>query len=1152
MVAAPASAKNNAMAIRLGAWMRTVLLGTMGALALGLPAAAQPQSKTSSFTLTIPAAPLGDALNQFAQQTGLQVLFSSQLVAQMQGPRVTGSHTAEEALSQLLANTGLKFEFVNPRTITIVSASNPPSQPEKLTKSVVEARFAEQQGKDVPDENLKTTETNNARSARGDNSMKHNSFLARVAAFLGVCASASISSTACAQGVAAANASLELEEVVVTGSRVITNGNDSPTPVTVVSMDQLMTANPTGLSQALQQMPALLASPNQGGQGPGVTAVINLRGIYGGRNLVLIDGHRQPPTVPGSNAGVDTNLIPQMLLKRVDIVTGGASAVYGSDAVTGVINFVMDNNFNGVKFTGQVGQSTYNDDHTYNFGIAAGTQLFDGRGHIEASYQNFNDPGLPDRFSRAWGRGVWSMQGAVPNAPGNAAAGTVNNPYRLYRDVRFGTTNFGGVINSGTLAGLQFAQNGLLSTFTAGAPTGSGGVQIGGDGGYYTTTSAFAGQNMDQAFVRFDYDFTDTMKGYVEAIPSRVHNWANQTNANLSNRAIGYNNAYLSTLQPNYQALIAAARANPACAALATAPPTATCAFNFSRIFNQLDAFPAPRTETTENSLTFLAGLAGSLGDYKWDIGFEHAKETTKQVRPNNYSNPRLFAALNAVVNPANGQTVCNAALVNPAVYSGCVPLNVFGPTSMSRAAFDWISNPSSDTTTNAIDDVTASITGAPISSWAGPIDMALSGEWRRQTYAVDSTAYPSDPVSCTGIQFNCTSSTTPYQSATAAFPEAEVTVSEYAFEAQVPLLVDAALAKSLAFNGAARYTDYSTSGGIWSWKVGLTWAMNDALAVRATRSRDIRAPTLQNLFAPLTVGVSVPFADIQVNVPAGVNNIVTPTTQTRGNPNLLPEIGNTTTVGFVWTPQFIEGFSASIDLYDIDITQGINNPSPFQVATLRSCVDSGGTAPVCVLYVRPLPYSDHTAANLLTQTNNIVVNTGGVSTKGIDTELNYRRSIAGRPFSTRLLLNYQPHLIYDLTPAPIVDVGGAADGVNVLAATPNIKGLLQISYDVVENFTVTLQERARNAVTQNGNESLIIVPNSVRGAWYTDLNLNYKMKPGGGDLDVFLNIRNLINTPPDPWASTGGTGQIGTFGGWLQGDDPMGRYYTLGFRYKL
>ncbi len=1116
---------------------------------------------TETIRFKIPAEPLAIALLQFSSQAHVQIATSGTEVGRAHSLGAVGSMSIGKALESVLSGTGFTYQISGDRSIAVfprdrnVPAAPPTGPPAGVSSTTTEAEpeagVNGDQGRTNMNSGVESSEHQGIWrrilslfiGSREKKTTSHYSSSGFGRAFV-LC---SAMSTTCgalaatpansAQGAAAE----ELQEVVVTGSRVITNGNDSPTPVTVVSVEQLMEANPTSLAQALNQLPALLASPNQGGQGAGTSAVINLRGIYQGRNLTLIDGHRQAPTGGGggiTGGGVDTNLIPSMLLKRVDIVTGGVSAVYGSDALTGVVNFVMDNNFNGIKVIGQTGISNYNDDRTYSIGLAGGTSLFGGRGHIEGSYQNFNDPGLPDRFSRDWGKGVWSMQGAVPGS--TAAAGTTANPYLLYRDVRFGTTNWSGVINTGPLAGLQFAQNGVLSTFNNGAPTGSGGVQIGGDGGHYTTSSAFAGQNMDQAFGRFDFDFTGTVHGYGEVIASEVRQWTNGTNTNLQPRAIGYNNAFLSTVQPQYQTIIAAQRA---------ANPLGT--FNYSRIFNQQDAFPAPRTETTVSSITFLTGLTGTWGKYKWELGLERANQKSRTFSPNNYSNPRLFAALNAVVNPANGQVVCNAALTNP-IYAGCVPLNVFGPTSISRAAFDWIKNPSSNTTRNGMDDVTASIAGSPVSSWAGPIDMALSAEWRRQTYEVSSTVSPADPVSCTGIQFNCTGTTTPYQNATATFPEAEVKVTELAYEAQVPLLKDAFLAKSLAFNGAARYTNYSTSGTVWSWKAGLTWSINDALTMRGARSRDIRAPTLANLFAPLTVGVSVPFADIQVNVPAGVNNIVTPTTRNQGNPNLLPELGNTTTIGLVWTPQSIQGFSASLDYYNIKITQGINNPSPFQVATLRACTDSNGTAPVCALYVRPLPYSDHTAANLLTGINNFVVNTGGVSTYGVDTEIDWAHPIAGHNFSARVLLNYQPHLIYDLTPAPIVDVGGAADGVGQLAATPNIKGVLQLNYEVVNNLTATVQTRWRNAMKQNGNESLIFVVQKVAPTWYTDMNLNYKLQAGGGAMDLFLNVRNVFNKPPDPWASTGGTGQIGTFGGWLQGDDPMGRYYTLGVRYKL
>ena len=931
-----------------------------------------------------------------------------------------------------------------------------------------------------------------------------------------------------------------IEEVVVTGSRVVTNGNKMPTPVTVVALEQLQAANPGPIAQALAELPALLASPNQGGQGPGAQAVINLRGIYQGRTLTLLDGHRQPNT---GASGVDTNLIPSMLLKRIDIVTGGASAVYGSDAVTGVVNFVMDNNFNGVKLSASSGISTFGDDPTFDAGIALGQSFMGGRGHVEASYQHFSDPGIADRFDRAWGRGLYSMQGAVPGS--TAGAGSVQNPWLLYSNSRFATSNFGGVINTGPLANLTFLQNGVATPFNHGTPTGSGGAQIGGDGGYFTTTAAFGQQYMDQGFGRLDYDFTDTIKGYVEFASTTVLNVASNSNVQLSAKAIGNNNAYLRGIT------LPTGIANPYNAAVTTS-------FNFSEVFNELDAFPAPQSQNRGTSNTVLAGLNGSFGKgYKWEAGYEHAVETTSNFQPFNTSTPRLYAAINAVVNPANGQVVCNAALVNPSVYGGCVPLNLFGPSTMNRAAFDWINAPSTATTTNVIDDYSASFTGSPISTWAGPVDMALSGEWRRQTYGVHSTALPTDPVSCVGIQFNCVASTAPYASSTANFPTAQVTVGEAAYEAQVPLLKDMFLTKSLSANLAARWTDYSTSGALWSWKLGVTWAVNDDLSIRWAKSRDIRAPTLANLFAPYTVGTSVALADVHVFGTDPVthlpySNNVQPTTVSQGNPKLLPELSDTITLGFIWTPEAVRGLSVSMDGYDIRVTQGINSPTPFAPATQLACENSGGTAPVCALYVRPLPFSNHTSANLITQLNNITVNTGGVWSYGIDTEVNYTRLVNDHRLGFRALVNYQPHLIYDLTPAPIVDVGGSADGVNVLAATPNLKGTIQVNYEVINNLTAMLQGRFRGGVTQNGNTVLVFVQNRVPAAWYADLNLTYKFRTHGADTSVFFNVRNLFNTPPVPWASTGGTAQIGTFGGWLQGDDPLGRYFKVGVSAKF
>jgi outer membrane receptor protein involved in Fe transport len=963
-----------------------------------------------------------------------------------------------------------------------------------------------------------------------DTNMKNRPLFAQIASLFG----AAFAAAATAQTASLAQADDQISEVVITGSRVIKNGNDSPTPLTVVSMDQLMEANPGPVTQALSQIPALLGTYNQGQQGGGPQAVINLRGIGQARNLILFDGHRMSPTLTDSfGAVVDTNLIPTMLLKRVDIVTGGASAVYGSDAVSGVVNYVMDSDFNGLKVTGQMGESTYNDDRTYNIGIAAGTHVLGDRGHIEFSYQNYNDPGLPSRFSRGWGRGLWSLQGTVVGSTTANPPGSVGNPWALYSNTRLNNTNFGGVINTGPLAGLQFAQNGVLSPFNPGTPTGSAGQSIGGDGGYYTTVTAFAGQNMDQGFGRFDYQFTDGVKGYAELAISRVDNWSNGNNDEVRTKAIGYNNAYLAAIQPAYQAKIAAA---------AAANPLGS--FNFSRIFTG-DQFSGPRTDILGKQYLFISGLEGSWGRYHWDVGFEHSTVTTLTDTPNGYSLPRLYAAMNAVVNPATNQVVCNAALVNPAVYGNCVPLNLFGPSSMNQAAVNYVMQDIQNTATFVTDDATVNLTGAPVSSWAGPIDMALSGEWRRPTYKVDSNATPTDPFDCTGIQFNCVSSgptkIQPYVLSYANFPQVSETVAEAAYEANVPLLTNQTLAKSMALNAAVRYVNYSTSGSVWPWKLGLTWKVNDDWVLRTTRSRDIRAPGLTDLYAPPTFG----FLNL-TDSHTGLTGIV-PTLQA-GNSALTPEISDTVTAGFVWTPKFVDGLSVTLDYYHIHITNGIARIT----AAAALCEQSNGTSPLCSTIIRPLPFSDRTAANFPTEEIFATLNTAGFLTYGLDSEVNYTRRLYGRNFGVRLIGNYQPHLI-NYVPTGPVDVGGAADGIAALQGIPNVKALLQVNYDVLPTFTVTVQERYRNAERWNGNPVQNFAIGKIGPAKYTDLTLSYKLQALGGDVQTFLSIRNLFNTPPQPWASSGGTAQIGSFGGYLQGfDDAVGRYYTVGFRYKL
>ncbi|MGH2448681.1 MAG: TonB-dependent receptor plug domain-containing protein, partial [Chloroflexota bacterium] len=306
----------------------------------------------------------------------------------------------------------------------------------------------------------------------------------------------------------------QLQEVTVTGSRVIQSGLDSPTPLTSINMGSMSELQPTTVADQLNDLPTFSGSRNQftnastGNLGTGPAApnpsanVLNLRNMGYLRTLVLYDGKRVPATSPDGTT--DVNMIPQMLLQRVDIVTGGASAVYGSDAVTGVVNFITNTHFTGLKVQANAGISGDYDDRTYDQGVAWGKDLFGGRGHFEMSLENRSDPSILYRNQRQWGRDVWTMQGA----------GAAADPYRLVENTRIGTSTFGGLITSGPLAGQQFTSDGYLAPCVTGSPTGTKGIYSGGCGAYNNSSFA-ASLQMDQAFARFDYDFSDSVHGDV-------------------------------------------------------------------------------------------------------------------------------------------------------------------------------------------------------------------------------------------------------------------------------------------------------------------------------------------------------------------------------------------------------------------------------------------------------------------------------------------------------------------------------------------------------------------------------------------------------------------------------------------------------------
>jgi outer membrane receptor protein involved in Fe transport len=915
------------------------------------------------------------------------------------------------------------------------------------------------------------------------------------------------------------------KDIVVTGSRVVTNGNNSPTPLTVVSTDELLKAQPTSIAAALQNLPVFQGSMGQnsgtgGGQGGpnGAANAPNIRNIGLYRTLTLFDGRRiQPSTDTGL---VTIDMLPQMLLRRVDVVTGGVSAVYGSDAISGVVNFVTDRGFNGVSLKAQHGISQLGDDPITDLGIAFGTKLFGGRGHFEASVEYYDDPGIADMFSRKLGQ-LWQIEGSVPGTA--AAAGAAANPYALHSNVRNASTSFGGLIRSGPLAGMNFSSNGVLSAFQHGTLTGTPGFEGGGDGGYNFNSSLKGALRAKRAFARFDFDVSDKVHFYAEGFAAKNRNSYNDTSLSFANLSLRSQNPFLPA---SYQY------------------GTATTTFTLSKIPTQL----GPHTKTFNlTSYYGNAGLEGSLGNgFKWEIGGSYGYSAQEWVTARNINLQHLAAALDAV--SSGGNIVCqiNADAITTNDDPNCAPLNLFGPTSSSQQALNYVTDRTKATSYTRLTDLTASITGSPFRSWAGPVSFALSGEWRRTSLYSTSEVSADVKADCTGIRYNCTQGTTNLHQVTfGIIPLVSQTVKEAALEVEFPLLKDLPFARDVSVNLAGRYADYDTFGGATTWKVGLTWRVSDELLLRFTRSRDFRAPNLSNLYQPATVSRGTVIDQLTGQTLVNAPN------QVGGNPDLKPEVGATLTGGLVFKPSWLSGFSLSIDAYDIKIYDAITALNGANITVQRLCNASGGTSPLCALIVRPNGYSDTSPANNATYFYTVPINAASVHTRGVDFEANYATRLFGNPLSLRGLVTYQP-LLKQITPSLAdADVAGVAySPIAGFGATPKWRITAFVNYSPTETVQVSLSQRWRSSLRWNTDATLYYAIPKVPAFGWTNLNLAFTPDVGSTKVEFYVNVQNLFDTKPPITINSSSDG--GRYGAYISSDDIVGRYFTTGVRLKF
>lgn len=885
----------------------------------------------------------------------------------------------------------------------------------------------------------------------------------------------------------------EASDIVVTGSRIVRSGMNAPTPVTVLSATELLASSPSTVAAALNNLPAMVgtATPNSnGGSTSAGRSTLNLRGLGSTRSLILLDGRRFPAT--GTDNTVDTNLIPQGLIQRVDVVTGGASAAYGSDAVAGVVNFVLDTDFDGIKAEASLGLSERGDGFEKHVGLTFGRGFASDRGRIILNGEFYDSDGI-EGDARAFRR---RGDNILPNPDASNPPTAANPSFIAAPSVRTVATH-GGLITSATgstaannaqIVGLQFLPGGVMAPYDYGALTTSSN-QSGGDGVNTAILQPILRPlKRYGAFGRLSYDVTDNVTWFAEGsygfskglAPTEYYHTGAQA------LTISADNAYLpDALRTQMNDL-------------------GITSFKLARY----DSEPNSVLETEDKAYRAQTGFNGRVGALNWQAFYQYGRVESKVLNYGMYRRSLYTLAVDAVVN-GSGDIVCRSTLTNPD--NGCVPLNPFGEGAPSDASLAYVNDGVNDNYTTVVDQTAgASISGPLVEGWAGPISFATGIDYRNLHNKVLS-----NPGGAAGDYF--TGSVAPWSGG--------YEIWEGFGELDIPLARNTPGLQSLDLNLAVRYADYSTSGGAWTWKAGLNWEPINDLRFRATRSRDIRAPNPNELFGAGVVRsytINDPFRN-------GATTSGVPFT-TAGNPNLTPEKADTTVLGVVYRPSWLPGFDISIDGYDIKIEDAIANLTPQEY--LDRCF--AGDTDLCGNITR-------NPAGVVNGGTVGPFNFQSVVTRGIDFEAGYRvpGDVFGGDLSFRGILGYIDTLKQSTDTATFERAGQLANSTPTPNSLPQWRGLLTANY-LNGPWSSFLQMRYIGAgklfndyTAEDSNF------NDVAAQAYFDFQIGYKVN---SNTDVSLNVQNLLDKDP-PFAPLTSNYNVPTIASLY---DQIGRMYRL------
>lgn len=1008
-----------------------------------------------------------------------------------------------------------------------------------------------------------------------------------------------------AQDAAADEEGDEAATIVVTGSRLASPNLESASPVTVVSAADIKGTGTTRVEDLVNSLPQVFAGQGSNySNGSSGTATLNLRGLGSERNLVLVNGRRVTPGDPTTSAA-DINVIPGAMVKRVDVLTGGASSVYGADAVSGVVNFVMDTKFEGFRIDGQYSFYNHNNDigplvtdrlaarnyaiprgmvtdgGTVDATVAFGTSFDDGRGHITAyaGYRKVNAVLQRDRDYSACSLAPYSPDGGVtfPVGPGG----------RIY--------TCGGSATSANGTIIAYDSGGVPANFTSTYfQIGAGRTLAGGFTPYnFGPLNYF--QRPDERYtagVFAEYEVSDSLKPYMEfmfmddrtvAQIAPSGDFGNTLSINCNNPLLGASQAAVLCdtenllVSPNpgdaFFVVGNAAAENAARTARNIGEPLLPLTpFNFidpvtggtyNRGFAQIlrrNVEGGPRQDDLQHtSYRGVIGLKGDLSDaWSYDAYYQYGRTLFAETYFNDFSVTRLTRALDVVDDP-------NVAGVNPVCRSvldgtdpNCVPYDIFG-NNVSAAAINYLSTPGFQRGINTEQIVSGYLTG-DLGKYGLKSPAAQDGfglvvgvEYRKETLDLKT-----DAAFTTGDLAG--------QGAPTLSVGGKFDVKEIFGELRAPL-VQEGFVYDLTVTGGYRHSSYSVDNGAEfktdTYKIEGEFAPIRDIRFRGGYNRAVRAPTLQDFFAPQRValdgsddpcaGFAITAADtgcIAQGLTVGQVVAANPASQYNGliggNANLRPEVADTWTAGVVLQPGFIPGLAISVDWFNIKVKNAIQSIGADTIVT--QCTNTADPFFCSLVHRDP-------SGSLWRSSNGYIVdlpqNIGYASTKGIDVTGNYSRQIGGLGrMNISFVGTWLDELVtYDGITVP-VDCVGYHGG---LCGTPNPKWRhqLRVGLDTKLGIGVSVRWRYFDGVTQdrassNPNLSGTTQPANLHipSVSYFDLALTADV---GDHFKFRLGANNLLDkTPP---LTVGAACPAGPCNGnvWAQVYDSIGRYVYAG-----